>query len=200
MRWTIRIVILLLAPWVAYAASPFWAVYDFANALQQRDTAAVARRVNFPAVRRSLTEQVVVTYLQLTGKDARLGQFGRGMAVGAAMSIADPVVAKLLSTEVLIDLLQKPGPAAGPADGASIQGMTIGSGSGLLGNLWQVFIHSEQGLRSFAVTVPFTAPPPLQFRLVFRLTSWTWKLSAIELPEEVRGRLAQELIKQTEGK
>jgi len=197
MRWTIRIVILVAVLWVGYAASAFVAVYEFANAIQQRDGAAVARRVNFSAVRRSLTEQIVVAYLQLTGKDARLGQLGRGMAVAAATSIAEPILAKLVSAEALIELLQNAGPAAGlPDNSAAFPGL----GSGALGNVWQVFIHSEQGLRSFALAVPLTAPPPLQFRLHFRLTGWRWKLSAIDLPEELRVRLARELIKETDRK
>jgi len=52
------------------AAWPFWAVHDFIDAPQKRD--AVARRVNFPAVRRSPTEQIVASYLQVSGKDAPL--------------------------------------------------------------------------------------------------------------------------------
>ena len=89
MRWTIRsISIMIVVLWGGYAASPFWAIYDLTHAVESRDSAAVARRVNFPAVRHALTEQIAVTYLQLTGKDARLGQFGRSVAVAAATSIA----------------------------------------------------------------------------------------------------------------
>ena len=104
MRWTLRAVIVIALLWVAYAAWPFWAVYDLVNALEDRDAAALAHRVNFPAVRRSLTEQVVTSYLQLSGKDARLSQFTRGTAVAAVASVADPIMAKLVSAEALIEL------------------------------------------------------------------------------------------------
>ena len=197
MRWTLRAVIVVAFLWVGYAAWPFWAVYDLVNALQNQDAAALAHRVNFPAVRRSLTEQIVASYLQLSGKDARLGQFARGTAVAAVASVADPIVAKLVSAEALIALLRHGWPVSVLPDGAST---LHGLGSGSLGSVWQLFIHAEQGLRSCEFPVPIGAPPSQTFRLQFRLTNWTWKLSAIELPEEIRVRLAQELIRQIDRK
>jgi hypothetical protein len=202
MRWTIRIAIVAAVLWVGYAAWPFWAVYDFANAVERRDTAAVARRVNFPAVRHSLSEQIVVAYLRLTGREARLGQFGRNMAVAAVTSLADPILAEFISAEALIEFLQHGSPnplMSEPSTGvqaADLQAL----GSGSLGNIWQIFVNSEQGLRSFELAVPFSAPPARKFKLKFRLTTWTWKLSAIELPEPLRVRLAQELAKRIDRK
>jgi Protein of unknown function (DUF2939) len=197
MRWTLRAVIVMTLLWVGYAAWPFWAVYDLVNALQNRDAAALAHRVNFPAVRRSLTEQIVVSYLQLSGRDARLGQLARGTALAAAASVADPIVAKLISAEALIELLQNGWPVSTLPDGAAA---FHGLGSASLGNVWQLFVRSEQGLRSWEFSVPVGAPPSLRFGLQFRLTNWMWKLSAIELPEELRIRLAQELVKQIDRK
>jgi Protein of unknown function (DUF2939) len=197
MRWVVRAVIVIPLLWAGYAAWPFWAVYDLINALQNRDAAALAHRVNFPAVRRSLTEQVVSGYLQLSGKDARLGQFARGTAVAAVASVADPIVAKLISAEALIELLHTGWPGSVLPDGAA---NFHGLGSGSPGNVWQLFVRSEQGLRSWEFPVPVRAPPSLRFRLQFRLTNWVWKLSAIELPEELRLRLAQELVKQIDRK
>jgi hypothetical protein len=197
MRWTVRTVAAIALVWIAYAAWPFSALYGLVDAVQSRDGTAVARRVNFPAVRQSLTEQIVVTYLRLTGRDARLGQFGRGMAVAGITSIADPIVAKLLSAEALMELLNVGWPTTVLPDKATtFQGLS----SGALGDIWQVFVQSEQGLRRFEIAVPMAAPPARQFKLQFRLTTWVWKLSGVELPEELRVRLAQELIKQIEKK
>jgi hypothetical protein len=69
-----------------------------------------------------------------------------------------------------------------------------------LGRLWQVFLQSEQGVRRFDIGVPLDAPPARRLKLQFRLTHWVWKLSGIELPEELRVRLARELIKHIEKK
>jgi hypothetical protein len=165
--------------------------------VQSRDIAAVARRVNFAAVRRSLTEQVVVTYLHLTGRDARLGQLGRGMAVAAVTSVADPIVAQLITADALVELLNTGWPTAVlPDRGAGAQGLSANA----LGSAWHVFIRSEQGLRRFDIPVPAAAPPGQQFTLQFRLTNWAWKLSGVALPEAIRIRLAQELIKRLDRK
>src|SRR5262245_46413760 len=120
MRWILGAIVAIVVLVVAWAAWPFFAVYELAHAVQQRDSAAVAARVHFPSVRQSLTEQIVVTYLQLTGRDARLGQIGRGLAVGAVTSIADPIVAKLISAETLVELLNRGWPASVLPDQAPV--------------------------------------------------------------------------------
>jgi hypothetical protein len=197
MRWTLRIIVVVAVLVGVYAAWPFFALYELANAVQERDSAAVTRRVNFPALRRSLTEQIVVTYLHLTGRDARLGQIGRSLAVGTMTSIADPIVAKLISAEALVELLHDGWPAAVLPDQApTLQGLRPGA----LGTAWQIFVRSEQGLRRFDIPIPAGATRARQFTLKFRLISWTWKLTGVELPEELRVRLARELIKQVEKK
>jgi hypothetical protein len=199
MRWTIRSIILLIVLALAYAAWPFWAAYDFVTALRNRDAAAIERRVNFPAVRYSLTEQVVVAYLQLSGRDTRLGQFGRGMAVAAVASVADPIVARLISAQALMELLETDS-AAAAATSRTATGVLQGLGSGSIDTAWQLLLHSDWGFRRFVLAVPINAPPSRRFRLRFRLTSWTWKLAAVQVPEDVRNRLAQELVRQTERK
>ena len=205
MRWTLRAIAVLVALWIAYVAWPFFALYELAEAIQRRDGATVANRINVPAVRHSLTEQVAATYLQLTGREARLGPIGRGMAVAAAASIADPIVAKLISAEALLELLHSGWPRAvlpeRSADAPVVQGSIVqGLTSGSFGNLWRVFVQSEQGLRRFDIGVPLDSPPTRRLKLQFRLTHWVWKLCGIELPEELRVRLARELIRQIEKK
>jgi signal transduction histidine kinase len=207
MLWTLRTAALLAALWIAFVAWPFFALYELATAIQNRDGATVARRINVPAVRHSLTEQIAATYLRITGREARLGVLTRGVAAAAASSFADPIVAKLLSTDALLELLhsgwpkqvlsEEPATMSGaPGHGSIVQGLTSVS----FGNLWRVFVQSEQGFRRFDIGVPIDAPPARRLKLQFRLTHWVWKLSGIELPEELRVRLARELIKLIEKK
>jgi DUF2939 family protein len=197
MRFTIRALAAAAVLWVCYAAWPVLAVYDLAHAVERRDSAGIAERVNFPAVRRSLTEQIVTSYLKLSGRDARLGTFNRHMALAAFASIADPVVAGLVSADALVELLHKGWPASVlPEEASGFRGL----GAGSVGNVWWLATRSEPGLRRFGFAVPAGAPAERRFKLQFRLTSWTWKLSAIELPEELRVRLAQELAKHIDRK
>ena len=200
MRWTLRAIAAVAALWIAYVAWPFFALYELAAAIQNRDAATVARRINVPAVRHSLTEQIAATYLRVTGREARLGALTRGVAAAAAGSIADPIVAKLLSTDALLELLNTGWPkqvlseeptAISGGRGSIVQGLTSVS----FGNLWRVFVQSEQGLRRFDIGIPIDAPPTRRLKLQFRLTHWVWKLAGIELPEELRVRLARELIR-----
>ena len=68
MRTAILIGAALIAFWLAYAASPFFAVYDLLRIVQERNLAELSVRVDFPAVRRSLTPQIVRTYLRISGR------------------------------------------------------------------------------------------------------------------------------------
>jgi len=133
MRWTLRAIAAVAALWIAYVAWPFFALYELAAAIQNRDAATVARRINVPAVRHSLTEQIAATYLRVTGREARLGALTRGVAAAAAGSIADPIVAKLLSTDALLELLNTGWPkqvlseepkAISGGRGSIVQGLT----------------------------------------------------------------------------
>ena len=71
--------------------------------METRDAVAVTERIDFPALRRSFTKQIVATYLKLTGKKLPLGAIGKHFAV----SIADPIVARLMTVTALLDLLEK---------------------------------------------------------------------------------------------
>jgi hypothetical protein len=197
MRWTVRTIVVVAVLWIGFTTWPLFALYDLVKAVQHRDVVAVNHRINFPALRRSLTEQITRTYLKLTGRDARLGQFGQSVAVAAASSIADPIVSKLLSADTVVELLADGWPTALlPEKSAPTRGLSPHT----LGSVWQIYLQSEQGLRTFDIAVPTTVPKPLRFKLRFRLAVWTWKLVDVELPEELRLRLAQELVKQVEKK
>jgi hypothetical protein len=195
MRWTVRVVAAIAALWIAYAAWPFFAFYGLVGAVQKKDHAALTRHVNFPALRRSLTDQVAETYFRLSGRAAQSEMPSRTLVLSAVTSIADPIVARLISAEALLVLLDSGWPTAVLPDRDP---MAPGLSYPSLGNLWQVFVHSDQGLRHFEIGLPTGQPPARQFRLQFRLTAWTWKLAGVELPEEIRIRLARELMKQLE--
>ena len=192
MRWTIGIGTSLLILWLAYAVWPFFTVYRLADAVQARNVAAVSELVDFPALRRSLTAQIVRTYLRLTGKAGRPGSILEQFSLGVGASVADPIVAKLISPEALLDLLHN-GRLSGvfPDIVPPIEGLS----SETLGNVWRVYANSELGIARFFIAVPIDKPPVEGFRLGFCLTGWRWKLCSAELPEQLQLRLAQEISK-----
>jgi len=192
MRRTIVISAILISLWLAYSAWPFFSVYQLARAVQARDVTTVKELVDFRALRGSLTAQIVRTYLRMTGKIGRSGSTLEQFAVGLGASVADPIVAKLISPDALLDLLQNGRPSGVFSDNVpSIQGLS----SDALGNFWRAYINSELGIARFFITVPVDKPPEESFRLGFCLTGWTWKLCSADLPEQLQVRLAQEISK-----
>jgi hypothetical protein len=53
---------------------------------------------------------------------------------------------------------------------------------------------------NFYVSLPVDVPASQRYRLRFRLIAWTWKLYDVDLPEAVRVRVAQEVVKALEKK
>lgn len=196
MRWTVRTLVVIALLWLAYAAWPLLAVRDLAKAVQTRDLVGIQERVNFPALRQSLTSQIVLTYLQLTGREAKLGQLGRDVTVAAAVSIADPIVTDMATAEALAELMKNGWPPMTPERPNTMTRLIPTD----IGEFMQVYAMSDHGVRTFEITLPPSAPADLQFKFQFRLTSWVWKLAGIELPRELRLRLAQELVKRIDKK
>lgn len=191
MRKTIAwflVITLLLA---AYAAWPLIGLYRLASAVETRDAARLGELIDFPSLRRSLAEQVIATYLKLTGKDAGLGKFTQGMVVAVTASVVDPVVDRMINPESMIELLSKGSVGGGVAVPVNAAPLTAAS----LDSAWRTWLASEYSFRNFYVRLPPDAEPAQQFRLMLRVTAWQWRLTRIDLPERVRVLLAQEVIK-----
>jgi hypothetical protein len=191
MRKTIATLVVLSLILIGYTAWPLYDLIVLVRAIETRDIGTVTRHVYFDQVRISLTDQVVAAYVRRTG--IQISPLARSMAA-AALSIADPVVKKLISPEALSELLAVGWPVAvvpDPPPG------TIGITRSTMGTIWQVFANSEYGLGRFEVAAPAALPPQQRFGLTFRLLQWRWRLVAVTLPENIQNLLADELIKAT---
>ena len=62
--------------------------------------------------------------------------------------------------------------------------------------MWQLYASSEYGIGEFRIRLPVSAPRERQFRIRLALRGLAWKLSGIDLPQDLQERLARELIKQ----
>jgi hypothetical protein len=189
MRKTIATVVVLSLILIGYAAWPLYDLLVLVRAIETRDVGTVTQHVYFDQVRISLTDQVVAAYVRRTG--IQISPLARSMAA-AALSIADPVVKRLISPEALSELLAVGWPVAvvpDPPPG------TIGITRSTMGTIWQVFGNSEYGLGRFEVAAPATLPQQQRFGLTFRLLQWRWRLVGVTLPENIQNVLADELIK-----
>lgn len=191
MRWTLRIGLALLAGWVVLIVSPCVSLYRLAKAVEAHDLNAIRARVNFRAVRASLTKQIVADYLASVGKGRELNASDRSLAAGAGATIADPLVARLVTPEALLDLLDD----GWPENVVSERPVAFGGlGADDLANAWQVFVSSEsRGFRVVRVPIPADKPLEERFWLQLRLQRFTWRLTGIELPAALRQRLLKEL-------
>ena len=191
MRKTIATLVVLGLILIGYTAWPLYDLFVLVRAIETRDVGTVTRHVYFDRVRISLTDQIVAAYVRRTG--IQMSPLARSMAA-AALSIADPVVKKLISPEALSELLAVGWPVAvvpDPPPG------TIGITRSTMGTIWQVFANSEYGLGRFEVAAPAALPPQQRFGLTFRLLQWRWRLVAVTLPENIQNLLADEFIKAT---
>lgn len=179
-------VLLLLAAWLAW---PLAGLHDLARATQSGDVARIEQRVDFEALGRSLSAQLVRAYAELTGAPVSRG----GLLAGIATAVADPVIARLLSRIALAELVQKGWPA-------EILGERPPAFEGLnwnaLGGIWPLYMNASYGIGTFRVWIPLDQPRPRQFRIHLALSGWTWKVAGLDLPPELLERLVRELIKQ----
>lgn len=190
MRKTIVATVLIALAWLAYVGWPIVTLGTVARAVETGDIATVMQHVDLTAVRRSLTDQVVDSYLKLTGKTA--SPLLRGALTGATDSIADPIIGKIAAPAGLSEFLRDGWPGTVLPDRPP---GTSGLSAANLGNVWQVFAAAEYGLRRFEIELPPSLPRDRRVVLEFRLIQWRWQLADVKMPEHMRVRLAEALIK-----
>jgi Protein of unknown function (DUF2939) len=176
----------------AYWAWPFTGLHSLEADLQSRDTVALSRDVDFVALRRSLSQQIIAAYLQLTGRASGLGAVGTTAASILVASVADPWVAQMINPENLLKLLN------GRAVSTDIGQVALNTGRLPIASLsvtWRAWLNSEYWWDQFAIRLPVDAPPSEQFRIRLQLIQWRWKLTGIDLPEALRMQFAGELAK-----
>jgi|SRR5215207_9575589 hypothetical protein len=205
MRWLFRSLVVLALAWVVFILSPYVAFYKLAKAVQAKDVAAITERVNFSAVRISLSRQIASAYAKATGGGKQESSPVGQVAVSAGTAAIDPLIAPYLTPQAIIDLLTTGAPDAAPK-GVPDAAPPSSLGGGLqpfelsLDRFKELFFASEsRGFRGFAVALPPGQPPEERFRLIFRLTGpsrgFTWRLVGLELPARLRDRLVQQFVK-----
>src|SRR5437870_66587 len=157
MRKIIATVVVLSLILIGYTAWPLYNLFVLVRAIETRDVDTVMRHVYFDQVRISLTNQVVAAYVRRTG--IQISPLARSMAA-AALSIADPVVKKLISPEALSELLAVGWPVAVVPDPPR---GTVGISRSTIGSIWQIFGVSEYGVGRFEVSAPASLPPGQRF-------------------------------------
>jgi hypothetical protein len=177
---------------VGYSAWPFFGLHSLATDIETRNATALSEQVDFIRLRRSLAEQIIAAYLQVTGRTKKLGAFEKALAIGIGTSVADPLIAQFVNPENLLVLLRG---QTVPTEIGNVS-FNLGKLPALsLGSAWAGWLSAEYGLGSFSIGVPVSVAPADQFRIRMQLLQWRWKLTGIDLPEYLRTHFAQELAK-----
>lgn len=190
MRKTLAIFLVLFVLWLGYLVWPFASLFAVVRAAQAGDAAAIAQRVDFPKLRRSVAVHILQTYAGLSG--TRLDS--ASLTIGLGVALADPLLEKLLTPAALAELLRSGWPKAALGDDAPAG--SAGLDPGALGNPWQLYLNSDYGIGVVRISLPAAQPRDRQFHVELSLSQWTWKLSGLDLPVALKERLAREVMKQ----
>lgn len=202
MRWWSLPLVLALG-WFLFTLTPFWALYDLARAVQAHDAAYVEQHVNFRTLRLSVIRQIAAA-AQVRGETGAEPR-ERQRITDALVALSIPIAESLVTPRTVVDLLDDgrlesvgsdalelrtgEAPAAAP-ESASKLGLRIEN----LRRLVPFYLASEmRGFRTVVIPVPPEATRERRMRLRLRLRGWTWRLVDIELPEELRERIAQKV-------
>ena len=191
MRWFFGTLLALVVGVGIYIGSAVVSLGNLVEAARAGDGAAVLARTDMPRLRRSLVDQIVSAYLKQLGRDRPVKPLERMAANTYGASIADAMIAKLLTEENLTRLL-KTG--------------TISSGEEGTANAPNMQRLSEiDTSRLLQLLGRLTPTKPVEFLVRLGETESAgaismhfegngWKLSGLELPTTALQVLAQSLV------
>jgi hypothetical protein len=190
MRIFIRAAIVLVILVAAYWGWALAGAAQLASAASRGDAEAVLQRVDLQAIIRSLSSQISRTYLD---QNPQLHGLAGGVVVNAAA--AEMLLRAFLTPENIAALLNE-GRGAFPDSGASIWRMPLLSEAFRTGP-WQALMNSYfNGPLSFVVDLDSAEG---RYGVHLHLSGMTWRLSGLDLPEQVSARLAREIAQRVGG-
>ena len=193
MRWFVGSAVTLLLVWGFYTASPYWALWDFSTAVARADANALARRVNFRAVRLSLARQVVGEGLAAKAGGDPVGGADAQLLASTVAVAADPFLEQLVTPEGVRGLLLELNPEivrTAPEDGSSRIGLSA------LGPLFETIRTARwRGFRNVYFILPPDARVGAQVRVQVRLSRLTWRIVSIDLPPKARQRIVADMMR-----
>lgn len=182
LRWAIIGIVILLA---IYLASPYYAFWRFSVALRDRNASALESRVDFPALRKSMKQQLNTQIAALRPQNPRRQKLFDAISSALGPSVLDNLVDGYLTPEGLAAFLADPESAnqrlrgAGGAAGQRPRDLSEETNAGSAGfrkpiDWSRVRYAFFCGPRDFLVDVDGT-------KLRFHFGAGGWLLRAIEL-------------------
>lgn len=193
MRWFVGSVCALLLVWLAFAVSPYWALLDLAAAIEARDVARIADRVNFRAVRVSVAKQVAQAGINAPSVAAALGSPDATVAANTVALVAEPLLEQAITPEGLVGLLGGLNPDR--VEPVRIAGRLRPNAEGFQAAFRLLRASRWRGFRNVYFAVPPEPGSGPEARLQMRLSRLRWRLVAIELTPASRQQLLDEAVR-----
>jgi hypothetical protein len=192
MRWRVGAIAALIIAIAIYLGSAASSLSTLASAARDGDGTKILERTDVSALNRSLTKQIVSAYLERIGATRRVSPMEKIVVTTYGASIADAMVAKLLTSDRLMQML-KSGNLQGTDGLPSFTGLPAlanlqtGNWLSLLGRI--NFIQPV--LLGFRVS---DSPDPENYAAIhLHFEGAEWKLAGIELPKTIVRTLAASL-------
>lgn len=192
MRWFIGIVVATVVLLMIYLGSAAWSLAGLIAAAREGNGAAVMERVDIPSLTRSLTSQIVAAYLERVGATRRVSPMEKMLVNTYGATVADAMVAKMLTAEKLTQILKTGNLDATP-------GVPNLTGVPALAELQKEDWLSLLGRVSFvqpvmlAIRVSATSEPDKYAAINLHFEGAGWRLSGMVLPRTVVRELAASL-------
>ena len=193
MRRFLGAAIALVVAFIAYWAWALAGAAELAAVASQGDAAAVMERVDLPSLRHSLSRQITRAYLEQNPKFQKLRPLEQGLAGSVGAGVAEALLREVLTPENIAALLNKGrvGVAkAGDPAAETLWRMPPLGEAFRTGPLQAVLSSSFDGPVSFVVELDGGDG---RYGVHLRLSGTTWRLSGLDIPEEVSARLAREI-------
>lgn len=192
MRWLLGTLAVLVVALVVYLGSAAASLSSLAAAARAGDGARVLEHTDVRALNRSLTNQILSAYFERIGATRRIGPAERMLINTYGASIADAMVAKMLTADRLTQMLK-----TGNLDGSA--GLPSFAGLPALANLqtgdWLSLLGRINLIQPvlLGIRVSETADPESYAAINLHFEGAGWKLSGIELPKPIVRTLAASL-------
>ncbi len=192
MRWLSGIALVIVALVATFYGSAFYAVGNLVAATRTGDSVALAAQTDFPRLSRSLSNQIVAVYLDQVGASRRASVMERTLVAAYGATVADALVLKLLTPDVLT-LALKTGQFPGvdhPAPGSELPPLTRLHNANILELLGRVRTVNPVRL---AIRTSDSTDRESYAALVLHRSGFTWKLAGLDLPRAALRSLAASL-------
>jgi hypothetical protein len=188
MRWFFGTLLALLVGVGIYVGSALVSLNGLVVAARAGDGAGILARTDTERLRHSLVDQIVSAYLKQLGKDRPVKPLERALANTYGATIADAMIAKMLTEENLTRILKNGAIGSGENPIANMQGLGEIDTSNVLGLLNRIspikpvefLVRLGDTENAGAVSIHFEGNG--------------WKLSGIQLPTAALQLLAQSLM------